>query len=121
MVAIDVALLCIVGVVSVLLGMRVDSERRKAENSEERENAVISALADALLVLDENGQVGTYNVYAQRPYQFGAQHSPLDDRNIVELMPGLVSFETLRNWGNSDLERVAKSLALQFSAPFEGQ
>lgn len=118
-VAIDVALLCIVGVVSILLGMRVDSERRKAESSEERENAVISALADALLVLDENGQVGTYNVSAQR--LFGAQHSPLDDRNIVELMPELGSFETLRNWDNSDLEHGANGLALQFSASSEGQ
>ncbi|WP_068458136.1 MULTISPECIES: MHYT domain-containing protein [unclassified Oleiphilus] len=109
----EIALFLGASLVGVLLGTRLDSERRKSASLMQRENAVISSLADALLVLNEQGDVDTYNVSAQR--LFGAEHSPIETKNILDLIPELGSFAALEDWEHSDLERGASGLTLQFS------
>lgn len=109
----ELALFLGASLVGVLLGTRLDNERRKSASVVQRENAVISSLADALLVLDQEGNVDTYNVSAQR--LFGGKHSPLESKNIVELIPDLGSFSALEDWEHSDLERGTSGLTLQFS------
>lgn len=110
---IDVVLLIAIAVTGVILGTRLDTANNATKNSIQRENAVISALADALLVLDSAGRVATYNVSAQR--LFGANHSPLEERNVLELIPELGSFDALENWEHSNLETGTSGLSLQFS------
>ena len=109
----ELALFLGASLVGVLLGTRLDNERRKSATVVQRENAVISSLADALLVLDQEGKVDTYNVSAQR--LFGAEHSPLETKNIIDLIPELGSFSALEDWEHSALERGSSGLTLQFS------
>ncbi len=110
----EIALFLGASLVGVLLGTRLDSERRKSAILMQRENAVISSLADALLVLDEHGDVDTYNVSALR--LFGAEHSPIETKNVLDLIPELGSFKALEDWEHSTLERGTSGLTLQFSA-----
>jgi len=111
-VAVDILLLLAASSIGIFLRTRIDTERQKVQESVQRENAVISALADALLVLDSKGNVDTYNVSAQR--LFGAKHSPLESKNIVQLIPELGSFERLENWDDTILEQGSNGLTMQF-------
>jgi len=116
---IDVVLLIGIVVTGVILGTRLNVANNAAKSSIQRENAVISSLADALLVLDSKGDISTYNVSAQR--LFGARHSPLEQRNVLDLIPELGSFEALERWEHSHLETGKSGLSLQFSTQSKQQ
>ncbi|MCH2159759.1 MAG: ATP-binding protein [Oleiphilaceae bacterium] len=112
-VIVDVLLFLTALIIVFMLGTKLDQAQKAAMASEQRENAVISALADALLVLDSDGNVTTYNVSAQR--LFGAQHRPLEQKHIVQLMPEIGSFEELQDWEHSNLAKGVSGLTLEFS------
>lgn len=112
-IVIDVVLFVGIVVIGVVLGTRLDKANKKAASTLQRENAVISALADALLVLDDEGVITTYNVSAQR--LFGGQHSPMEGKSVLELIPELGSFEALKNWDSSGLVHGKSGLSLQFA------
>ncbi|KZY70778.1 hypothetical protein A3738_15145 [Oleiphilus sp. HI0066] len=112
-VIVDVLLFLTALIIVFMLGTKLDQAQKAAMASEQRENAVISALADALLVLDSDGNVTTYNVSAQR--LFGAQHSPLEQKHIVQLMPEIGSLEELQDWEHSNLAKGVSGLTLEFS------